>query len=158
MAIIRDTMPPFDLFRPASVDDALALAGRLGADAWILAGGFDSLERFKDRIKRPKAVIDLGDITELRGVRQDGNDLVIGAMTTLAEVSRHPDIRQRFGLLAEAAAAVASPQIRNQGTIGGNIAQDARCWYYRGGWTCYRAGGGTCFAGESPQGQNREHA
>ncbi|MDR2549766.1 MAG: xanthine dehydrogenase family protein subunit M [Desulfobulbus sp.] len=158
MAIIRDGMPPFDLFRPTSVDDALALAGRFGADAWILAGGFDSLERFKDRLKRPKAVIDLGGIGELRGVRRDGGDLVIGAMTTLAEVSRHPDICERFGLLAEAAAAVASPQIRNQGTLGGNIAQDTRCWYYRGGWTCYRAGGGTCFAGESPQGQNREHA
>ncbi|WP_310598597.1 xanthine dehydrogenase family protein subunit M [Desulfobulbus sp.] len=158
MAIIRDGMPPFDLFRPASVDDALALAGRLGADAWILAGGLDSLERFKDRLKRPKAVIDLGGIDELRGVRREGGDLVIGAMTTLTEVSRHPDIRERFGLLAEAAAAVASPQIRNQGTLGGNIAQDTRCWYYRGGWTCYRAGGGTCFAGESPQGQNREHA
>ncbi|MCL2457676.1 MAG: xanthine dehydrogenase family protein subunit M [Desulfobulbus sp.] len=158
MAIIRDGMPPFDLFRPTSVGDALALAGRLGADAWILAGGFDSLERFKDRIKRPKAVIDLGAIDELRGVRREGSDLVIGAMTTLTEVSRHPDIRERFGLLSEAAAAVASPQIRNQGTLGGNIAQDTRCWYYRSGWTCYRAGGGTCFAGESPQGQNREHA
>ena len=158
MAIIRDGIPPFDLFRPASVDDALALADRLGADAWILAGGFDSLERFKDRIKRPKAVIDLGDIDELRGVRQEGGDLVIGAMTTLTEISRHPGISKHFGLLADAAAAVASPQIRNQGTLGGNIAQDTRCWYYRGGWTCYRAGGGTCFAGDSPQGQNREHA
>ena len=158
MAIIRDGMPPFDLFRPASVNDALALASRLGADAWILAGGLDSLERFKDRIKRPKAVIDLGGIGELRGVRREGDDLVIGAMTTLAEISRHPDIRKRFGLLAEAAAVVASPQIRNQGTLGGNIAQDTRCWYYRGGWACYRAGGSTCFAGENPQGQNREHA
>ncbi len=158
MAIIRDGMPPFDLYQPTSVEDALSLADRLGTDAWILAGGLDSLERFKDRIKRPKAVIDLGYIDELRGVRQEGGDLVIGAMTTLTEVSIHPEIRARFALLAEAAGEVASPQIRNQGTLGGNISQDTRCWYYRGGWNCYRAGGGTCYASESPEGQNREHA
>ncbi len=158
MAIIRDGMAPFDLYQPMSVEDALSLADRLGTDAWIMAGGFDSLERFKDRIKRPKAVIDLGHIDELRGVRQEGEDLVIGSMTTLTEVSRHPEIRARFALLAEAAGEVASPQIRNQGTIGGNISQDTRCWYYRGGYDCYRAGGSTCYAVESQAGQNREHA
>ncbi len=158
MAIIRDGMAPFDLYQPTSIEDALSLANRLGADAWVLAGGLDSLERFKDRIKRPKAVIDLGNIDELRGVRREGEDLVIGSMTTLTEVSLHPEIRARFALLAEAAGEVASPQIRNQGTIGGNISQDTRCWYYRGGWDCYRAGGGTCYAGESLEGQNREHA
>jgi len=158
MAIIRDGMPPFDLFRPTSVDDALSLANRLGADAWILAGGFDSLERFKDRIIKPKAVIDLGAIKELRGIRRDDKDLVIGPMTTLSEVQRNPDIQTHFSLLAKAAGEVASPQIRNQGTLGGNISQDTRCWYYRNGWSCYRAGGGTCYAGESKQGQNREHA
>jgi len=158
MAIIRDGMQPFDLYQPTSVEDALTLADRLGADAWMLAGGLDSLERFKDRLKRPKAVIDLGRVEELRGVRREGEDLVIGSMTTLTEVNRDPEIRARFGLLAEAAGEVASPQIRNQGTLGGNISQDTRCWYYRGGWQCYRAGGGTCYAGESAQGQNREHA
>jgi xanthine dehydrogenase YagS FAD-binding subunit len=158
MAIIRDGMAPFDLYQPTNIEDALSLAGRLGADAWMLAGGFDSLERFKDRLKRPKAVIDLGCIDALRGVRREGEDLVIGSMTTLTEVSRHPEIRTRFALLAEAAGEVASPQIRNQGTLGGNISQDTRCWYYRGGWNCYRAGGGACFASESPDGQNREHA
>ena len=66
MAIIRDGMAPFDLYQPTSVEDALALADRLGTDAWLLAGGFDSLERFKDRIKRPKAVIDLCHIDALR--------------------------------------------------------------------------------------------
>lgn len=158
MAIIRDGMPFFDLFRPTSIEDALALANRFGADAWIMAGGLDSLERFKDRIKRPKAVIDLSSIDTLRGVRQDHGDLVIGPMTTLTEVHRHPEIKTHFSLLAEAAGEVASPQIRNQGTLGGNISQDTRCWYYRSGWDCYRAGGGTCYAGESPEGQNREHA
>lgn len=158
MAIIREGMPPFELFRPGNLQDALDLAQRFGADGWLLAGGLDSLERFKDRLVRPKAVIDLGAVEALRGVRRQGDDLVIGPMTTLAEVQVHPEIRTQFSLLATAAGEVASPQIRNQGTLGGNISQDARCWYYRSGWSCYRAGGGTCYAGESKEGQNREHA
>lgn len=158
MAIIRDGMPFFDLFRPTNVNDALALANRLGSDAWIMAGGLDSLERFKDRLKQPKAVIDLSGVEALRGVRKDKKDLVIGPMTTLTEIHHHQEIQANFALLAEAAGEVASPQIRNQGTLGGNISQDTRCWYYRSGWDCYRAGGGTCYAGESPEGQNREHA
>lgn len=157
MAIFRDVMPPFELYQPRSVEDALALGERLGTDGWMLAGGLDSLEWFKDRTKRPKAVVDLGRIESLRGVRQDGLDLVIGAMTTLTEVENHPLVRDRFGLLAQAAGLVASPQIRNQGTLGGNVSQDARCWYYRNGWTCYRAGGNVCYA-DTPTGQNREHA
>ena len=78
-------------------------------------------------------------------------------MTTLTEVAEHPVVRERFGLLAEAAGLVASPQIRNQGTLGGNISQDARCWYYRRGWRCYRAGGNICYA-DTPTAVNREHA
>jgi xanthine dehydrogenase YagS FAD-binding subunit len=66
-------------------------------------------------------------------------------------------IREKFGILPNAAEAAASPQIRNQGTIGGNVSQDARCWYYRGGWPCYRAGGNICYA-DTPTGLNREHA
>jgi xanthine dehydrogenase YagS FAD-binding subunit len=69
----------------------------------------------------------------------------------------HPIIRQKFDLLAQAAELVASPQIRNQGTIGGNVSQDTRCWYYRSGWPCYRAGGNICYA-DTPEGRNREHA
>jgi xanthine dehydrogenase YagS FAD-binding subunit len=158
MAITHDGMPPFTLYRPANLDVALSLADRLSPDAWILAGGLDSLERFKDRIKRPASVIDLSGIDALRGVRQENGELVIGAMTTLAEVSSHPEVRSRFALLSQAAGEVASPQIRNQGTLGGNISQDTRCWYYRGGWDCYRAGGGTCYAAGNKEGQNREHA
>ncbi len=157
MATIRDVMPPFELFQPASVADAVSLLDRHGADAWVLAGGMDSLEWFKDRIKRPKAVVDLSRIAELRGVREANGDLEIGAMTSLAEVARHSAVRARYGLLSQAAGEAASPQIRNQGTLGGNVSQDARCWYYRGGWTCYRAGGNTCYA-DTPTGMNREHA
>jgi xanthine dehydrogenase YagS FAD-binding subunit len=78
-------------------------------------------------------------------------------MTTLTEVAQDPTIRGKYSVLAEAAELVASPQIRNQGTIGGNVSQDTRCWYYRAGWPCYRAGGNICYA-DTPDGRNREHA
>jgi xanthine dehydrogenase YagS FAD-binding subunit len=157
MAVIHDVIPAFELFQPTSVDDALALQGRYGAKAWVLAGGLDSFDWFKDRIKRPEVVIDLSQIKELRGVRESGDGLEIGAMTTLTDLVRHPMIREKFSILPNAAEAAASPQIRNQGTIGGNVSQDARCWYYRGGWPCYRAGGNICYA-DTPTGLNREHA
>jgi xanthine dehydrogenase YagS FAD-binding subunit len=157
MAVIHDVIPAFELFQPTSVDDALALQARHGAKAWVLAGGLDSFDWFKDRIKRPEVVIDLSQVKELRGVRATGDGIEIGAMTTLTEVVRHPMILEKYSILPKAAEAAASPQIRNQGTIGGNVSQDARCWYYRGGWPCYRAGGNICYA-DTPTGLNREHA
>jgi xanthine dehydrogenase YagS FAD-binding subunit len=157
MAVIHDVIPAFELFQPTTVDDALALQSRHGAKAWVLAGGLDSFDWFKDRIKRPEVVIDLSQIKELRGIRAVSDGLEIGAMTTLTEVVRHPMVREKYSILPNAAEAAASPQIRNQGTIGGNVSQDARCWYYRGGWPCYRAGGNICYA-DTPTGLNREHA
>src|SRR5229473_4144408 len=94
MAVIRDVMPAFTLFQPASIEETLTLLERHGAEAWVMAG---------------------------------------------------------------AAELVASPQIRNQGTLGGNVSQDTRCWYYRSGWSCYRAGGNICYA-DTPTAINREHA
>ena len=156
MAVIRDMIPPCELFQPASIGDALDLLGRHGENSWVLAGGLDSFDWFKDRIKRPEVIVDLGGIEELSGIRADGDGLVIGPMTSLTEVATHPDVVGRFGLLAEAAEEVATPQIRNQGTLGGNLAQDTRCWYYRGGWPCYRAGGNICYA-SAPKAMNAEH-
>jgi xanthine dehydrogenase YagS FAD-binding subunit len=157
MAVIRDVMPVFELYQPATIDDAVKLLDRNGTDAWVLAGGLDSMDWLKDRIKRPKVVVDLSQIKELVGVREANGGLEIGAMTTLTEVVRHPLVRDKFSILMEAAESAASPQIRNQGTIGGNVSQDTRCWYYRGGWTCYRAGGNICYA-DTPTAVNREHA
>src|ERR1700691_5439598 len=157
MAVIRDVMPAFELFQPASTDDAVALLSEYGSDAWVMAGGLDTFDWLKDRIKRPKVVVDLSQIGELRGVRDYNGGIEIGAMTTLTEVVRDPIVNQKFQLLANAAEAAASPQIRNQGTIGGNVSQDARCWYYRSGFPCYRAGGNICYA-DTPVGMNREHA
>ncbi len=156
MAVIRDTMPAFELFQPESTEQALALLDRYDGEAWAFAGGLDSVDWFKDRVKRPKAVIDLGGIADLRGVRTTPDGIEIGAMTTLTEVVDHPEILGPFALLSDAARVVATPQIRNQATLGGNVCQDTRCWYYRGGWTCYRAGGNICYA-DTPTSVNREH-
>ena len=157
MAVIHDVMPAFELFQPASVSDVLALLNKYGPDAWVMAGGLDTFDWLKDRIKRPRVVVDLSQVQGLRGIKPWNGGLEIGAATTLTEIARDPQVRDKFGLLAQAAELVASPQIRNQGTIGGNVSQDTRCWYYRAGWTCYRAGGNICYA-DTPTAINREHA
>ena len=156
MAIIRDVMPAFELVQPTSVDDAVALLDQHGTDAWVFAGGLDSLDWFKDRVKTPKVVVSLSAIDELKEIRSNQDGLEIGAMTTLIDVINHPEVRSGYPILANAARAAASTQIRNQGTIGGNVSQDTRCWYYRDGWTCYRAGGNICYA-SPPTAMNREH-
>ena len=157
MAVIRDVMAAFELLQPASIADAQKLLQQHGENAWVMAGGMDTFDWLKDRIRKPKVVVDLSGIEELKGVRNTSDGIEVGAMTTLTEVVKHPVIREKYGLLAESAELVASPQIRNQGTIGGNVSQDARCWYYRAGWPCYRAGGNICYA-DTPTGRNREHA
>jgi xanthine dehydrogenase YagS FAD-binding subunit len=150
-------MPAFELFQPGSVSDALGILDRHGEDAWVMAGGMDTFDWLKDRIKKPRVVVDLGMVNELRGIKDAGGGLEIGAMTTLTTVANNPLVKERFPMLAQAALIVASPQIRNQGTAGGNVSQDARCWYYRAGWPCYRAGGNICYA-DTPTAVNREHA
>jgi xanthine dehydrogenase YagS FAD-binding subunit len=157
MAVIRDIIPAFELFQPATIDDAVRLLDQHGADATVLAGGLDTMDWLKDRVRRPKFMVDLSQISELRGIKEVNGGIEIGAMTPLTEVVHHPVVKEKFGLLMQAAELVASPQIRNQGTIGGNVSQDTRCWYYRGGWNCYRAGGNTCYA-DTPTAINREHA
>ena len=156
MAVIHDVMPAFELFQPESTEQALALLNRYDGEAWAFAGGLDSVDWFKDRIKRPRAVVDLSGIADLKGVRASAEGIDIGALTTLTEVINHPEIVGKFSLLSQAARTVATPQIRNQATLGGNVSQDTRCAYYRGGWTCYRAGGNICYA-DTPTSINREH-
>lgn len=152
-----DVMHQFELYQPRSISDAQAIL-RDNREAWIMAGGKDSLDWFKTRVKQPPAVVDLSGIDELYGIRaEDDNGLWIGAMTTLTELAEDPVVVERFPMLAKAASVVASPQIRNVGTLGGNIGQDTRCSYYRDGFPCYRAGGNTCYA-NTPTAMNREHA
>jgi xanthine dehydrogenase YagS FAD-binding subunit len=157
MAVIRDVMPAFDLLQPTSAADAHELLQKHGEQAWVMAGGLDSFDWLKDRIKKPEVLVDLSGIDELKGIRTTSNGIEIGAMTTLTEIANSPVINSQYSVLSEAVSAVASPQIRNQGTLGGNVSQDARCWYYRCGWPCYRAGGNMCFS-HAPVSRNREHA
>jgi xanthine dehydrogenase YagS FAD-binding subunit len=151
----RDMMPSFELYQPDSVQGAVKLSKDV-EKSWLLAGGQDSYDWFKDRAKRPEALIDITGIAALKGVRETADGLEVGALTTLTEISRNELVLGKYSLLAAAAGRVASPQIRNAATLGGNLCQDARCWYYRAGVDCYRAGGNTCYA-DTPQGQNREH-
>ena len=126
-------------YRPTTIADAVALLGEHKKEAWKLAGGNNFLSWFKDRIKRPKVVVDLSAIAEMKGVKETADGIEIGALTTLSSIEKDPIIAKSYKLWREAAGKVASPQVRNTGTIGGNISQDARCWYYRSGLPCYRA-------------------
>jgi xanthine dehydrogenase YagS FAD-binding subunit len=157
MGEIRDMMGTFELYQPMELDGALDLLRSHGSDAWILSGGLDTFDWLKDRAKSPSVVVDVGGITELQGIEVNGDGMRIGAMTRLQELVSHPEVNARHPILANAAERVATPQIRHQGTLGGNVAQDTRCWYYRSGWPCYRAGGNTCYA-NAPDALNREHA
>ena len=152
-----DVMPDVQLFQPAEVADALSLMDRYGKDGWLLGGGQDTYGWLKDRAKHPAALIDLNGIEALHGIRETDDGIEIGATTTLREIIASPLIKRDYDLLTQAASRVASPQIRNVGTLGGNVSQDARCWYYRRGLDCYRAGGNICYA-DSPLAMNREHA
>ena len=153
----HDVMPNMELYQPVQVEDALEIASRFADRGWLVGGGQDTYGWLKDRAKEVDALIDLSGIESLRGIRETDDGIEIGALTTLTEVINSEIIQQRYSLLADAAGQVASPQIRNIGTIGGNVSQDVRCWYYRRGLDCYRAGGNLCYA-DTPQGMNREHA
>jgi xanthine dehydrogenase YagS FAD-binding subunit len=150
-------MPNMELFQPTQVEDALSLADRFAERGWLVGGGQDTYGWLKDRTKTTEALIDLSAISSLRGIKETEDGLEIGALTTLSEIGGDLKIQRSYSLLSKAAEVVASPQIRNIGTIGGNISQDVRCWYYRRGLSCYRAGGNLCYA-DTPEGMNRDHA
>jgi xanthine dehydrogenase YagS FAD-binding subunit len=152
----RDMMSSFELFQPTTLGDALELLDQYEEKGWVYAGGKDSLDWFKDRVKKPEALIDITGIQELGGIRETAQGLEIGALVTLSALESNALVKQQYPILAQAAGRVASPQIRHAATIGGNISQDTRCWYYRYGLPCYRAGGNTCYA-DTPEGMNREH-
>jgi xanthine dehydrogenase YagS FAD-binding subunit len=146
-------LPSFDYVRPKSVQTAVT---HLSAErAMAHAGGTDLMGCLRERIFPVGKVVSLSELQELRGVSEtaDGG-LRIGALTTLHALAEHPLVLRRFGGLAQAAGEVGSPQLRNQGTIGGNLCQKPRCWYYRADFTCLRKGGGTCFAVD---GENQFH-
>ena len=146
-------LSPFAYVRPASLDEALR---HLRVDgARVSAGASDLLGCLRDGVFECSTMVSIAGLNELRGVTElpDGG-LRIGALTRIADVARHPVISERYPVLARAASEVASPQLRHQGTIGGNLCQRPRCWYFRGEFHCLRKGGSTCFA---LAGENQYH-
>jgi xanthine dehydrogenase YagS FAD-binding subunit len=153
--IAIDEPKSFELLAPSTIEQALEWAARHGSDAAFLAGGCDLLDQLKNQWFNPRYVINLKSIPALKGITNSGNSLAMGALTTLGEIERHPDLRKTVPGLEKAANRAATPQIRNVGTVGGNLLQDSRCAYYRGPWHCYRAGGIVC---DAHHGVNIEHA
>ena len=123
-------LPPFRYHRPRTVDEAVGLLDRWGSRALPVSGGTDLIPNMKHRLFTPDHLIALKQIPGMRGFRREGSALVIGGAETLASVARHPEVRRRFPSLAAAAGQVAGPQLRNMGTLGGNICLDTRCTYY----------------------------
>ena len=120
-------LPRFDMVSPTTVDGVVAALQTPGAR--LVAGGTDILPNLKHRLDRPPVLVDLGRVAALRTIAIDGDALQIGAGMTLTEVSEHPLVREHFPSLSYAAGIVASPLIRNMGTIGGNVNLDTRCRY-----------------------------
>jgi xanthine dehydrogenase YagS FAD-binding subunit len=155
-------MKGFDLHEPATVEQAVSVLNQLGPAGKVLAGGSDLVGGImKDWVSGkgmplPSALVDITAIPDLRGVRPGTNGLTIGAATTLAELIESPDVQNTAPLLAQSAMSVASPLIRNFGTLGGNINQRPRCWFFRGeDFACYKKGGDFCYA---VTGDNTYHA
>lgn len=123
-------LPPFRYHRPETVEQAVALLGEYGADAMPVAGGTDLVPNMKHRLFEPKHLVALKGVAEMRGIREEDGSLRIGAAETLSAVAGDPLVRAHFPALADAAAHVAGPQLRNMGTIGGNLCLDTRCTYY----------------------------
>jgi xanthine dehydrogenase YagS FAD-binding subunit len=146
-------LPQFAYVRPRNIEQAVSHLSEEGAR--VHAGGTDLLGCLRDHIFPVTKLVSIGGLAELHGIEStaDGG-LRIGALTTITEVSRHPLVRERYTALARGASEVASPQLRNQGTIGGNLCQKPRCWYYRGEFNCLRKGGPTCYAAD---GENQFH-
>jgi xanthine dehydrogenase YagS FAD-binding subunit len=145
-------LPAFDYVRPKSLTEVFKHLTPKGTR--VQAGGTDLFGCLRDRVFEASRLVSLNNIKELRGIADTGNGVRIGALATITEIATSPIIRDQYPVLAQATMEVASPQLRNQGTIGGNLCQKPRCWYYRGEFHCLRKGGETCFA---VTGENQYH-
>ncbi len=146
-------LPKFSYIQPTSLPEALAILE--DKDARIHAGGSDLIGCLRDGVFATDTLVSLGAVSELRGITASADGgLKIGAMTTISEIADSEAIGASYTALADAAKVVASPQLRNQGTIAGNLCQKPRCWYYRGDFDCIRKGGEICYA---YSGENQYH-
>ncbi|MPZ15228.1 MAG: xanthine dehydrogenase family protein subunit M [Chloroflexi bacterium] len=137
-------MRPFDYAAPATMTEATQLLRDVAAAP--LGGGTDLLPLMKDGLVEPSRLVDLRRLPGLESIEPVAGGLRLGALVTLDRIESDDAIRTGFRLLAEAASAASSPQLRNMGTLGGNLCQRPRCWYFRGGYRCFRAGGDACYA------------
>lgn len=155
-------MKPFDYYKVSSVGQAVSLLAKYQEKAAILAGGSDLFGLMKDRIegqkmKAPQHLIDIKGIKGLAYIKEEKRGLKIGAATTITDIINSDLVKSKYPILVQAAKQVAVPQIRNVGTLGGNLCQRPRCWYFRGRLfaDCLRKGGGNCFA---QSGENQYHS
>jgi len=148
-------MDNFSYIRPATLREATAQLGKEHGRIAVIAGGTDLLGEMKDNLAVPERLVSIRHLAELQGVRASGSGLRIGAATLLVDIVENPIVQERTPLLAMAAGKIGTPQIRNMGTIGGNLCQRPRCWYYRNNFPCFKHGGNTCF---SAAGENDYHA
>jgi len=149
-------MIPYRYGKASSLEQAAAFLSQAGAGTHVMAGGTDLLGEIKEGTVSPSAVIDLAGVAGLSSIRKGADGLVIGALTTLADLAGDADVARDYPVLHQAALSAASPQLRNRGTVGGNLCQRPRCWYYRDAASvCSKKGGGRCFA---ENGRNARHA
>ncbi len=148
-------MKNFAYVRPKSIDEASTLLNTHAESAVPFGGGTDVLGLLKDKVIAPETVVNLKTVSGMKSIEYSGrNGLRIGALTTVAEIANNPDIAENYPILSQAAIEIASPQLRNAGTIGGNLCQRPRCWYFRGDFHCLKKGGDLCYAFD---GENRRH-
>ncbi|HEU4401212.1 MAG TPA: xanthine dehydrogenase family protein subunit M [Candidatus Polarisedimenticolia bacterium] len=150
-------MRPFAYVEPDSIEGASRLLAKEGVRAKLIAGGVDLLGEMKDRLVEPETLVNLKSVPGLAAIRFDADGtLRLGALATLASVAAHDRLRHEFRAIAQAALSVGSPEIRNVGTVGGNLCQRPRCWYYRSPLhKCLKKGGDVCF---TTTGESRYHA
>jgi xanthine dehydrogenase YagS FAD-binding subunit len=135
----------FTYVRPKSLEETFKQLSSEGSE--VHAGGTDLLGCLRDHVFEASKLVSLSNLQSLRGIKKSGRGgMRVGALTTIHEVGGNSDLRMHYAALAQAASEVASPQLRNQGTLGGNLCQKPRCWYYRGEFHCLRKGGEECFA------------
>lgn len=146
-------MNRFEWVETRSVDQAIASAT---SESVFKAGGVDLLDLMKDGLVTPKRLVNIRNIDGLDKIQEDSQGLRIGPLATLVQLEEHPVIQQKYTAIAEAASRIATPQIRNMGTAGGNLVQRPRCWYFRSeDFHCRKKGGTHCFAQD---GENDYHA
>ena len=148
-------MQPFEYANPSTVSEAVGLLASNWGETDVLAGGTDLISLMKEYIATPKRVVNIKNIKELGGIHDSKGGLRIGATVTLDELLENPAVHKNFPALADAARGVSSPQIRNMGTVGGDLCQRPRCWYFRGGYGLFGSKDGASLI---PNGENKYHA